>query len=635
LNLRRCFVLLLALAGWAHPATAQEITVVSAASYLPTIAPDSWASAFGSGLAARTTVAELDGDGQFPLEVDGVTVEVAGQPARIHFVSPGQVNFLVPSSLSPGLVTVVLRSAGMGRVFSGQVQLLTAAPALFSQDSSGAGPGAILNAVTFEAGPFQVETPEQTGDDKRTRLALFGTGFRFASELRAIVTIEDGRQFFLPLEYFGPAPGFFGLDQANLALPAELDCAGTVQVAVATPEFRSNDVAFEVTPLDASRIRLADLRLDANRVIGGNPVTGRVRTNGCAPADGFSVALRADHQVAQPPANVVIPSGLVEQDFLIETSVPVEQRSVEIEAEAGGIVRTVTLVVEAQSPVEVSSVLISPEVVLGGRSATGTVRLREAPASQVTVTLDSSSPQVAAVPEDVVFLAGQAEADFPITTTEVTGPVRVSIIASAPPTSAQGTLEVRPAVTLAVRPGEVVGGDPITLEVELAEPAPVGGANVALQSDSLAVVVPAFITVPLGQRVATEFVQTQPVAQDEEVHITARYQGVGATAAVMLRSPGSATLQSLELNPTTVSSGGVSTATVRLTAPAPVGGLQVFLGQQPPASVQMPTFVVVEAGQQAAFFTIRAPALVVSATTVTIEARLGQVRKTAELTLRP
>jgi len=633
--LRYVAVLLLSFAVWAQPATAQEITVVSAASYLPTIAPDSWASAFGSGLAARTTVAELDGDGQFPLEVDGVTVEVAGRPARIHFVSPGQVNFLVPSSLSPGLVTVILRSAGMDKVFSGQVQLLAAAPALFSQDSSGAGPGAILNAVTFEAGPFQVETPEQAGDDKRTRLALFGTGFRFASELRAIVTLEDSRQVFLPLEYFGPAPGFFGLDQANLVLPAELDCAGTVQVAVATSEFRSNDVSFEVAPLDPSEIRLGELRLDSSRVIGGNPVTGRVRINGCAPAGGFLVHLRADKPVARPPDSVVIPPGRVEQEFTIETSLPVEQRSVVIEAEAGEVVRSATLVVETRAPVEVSSVLIEPQVVLGGKQATGTVRLREAPAVAVSVALSTDAPDIIELPETITFLAGQGEADFPIVTALVTAPRWVKIIASAPPSSAEGSFEVRPAVTLSARPASVVGGRSITLEIELAEPAPLGGAQVALRSDSPVVVVPSFVTVPVGQRVVTETVQTQPVSRDQEVRITARYGGVEAAAVVKIQSPASATLQSLELSPTTVSAGGASTATVRLTAPAPQGGLQVFLGQQPPAAVQMPSFILVPAGQDTAFFTIRAPVVVLSPRTVTIEARVGEVKKTAELTIQP
>ena len=633
--MRRLTLFLLAILGWARPAAAQELTVVSAASYAASIAPEAWASAFGSGLAETTIVAELGEDGLFPLEVGGVTVEVAGEPARIHFVSPGQVNFLAPAGLTPGIVTVVLRNARANAVLSGQVQFLNASPALFSKDASGAGPGAILNAVTFEEGPFSVETPEQIGDDKRTRLALFGTGFRFAPELQAIVTIEDGRQFFLPLEYYGPAPGFFGLDQANLVLPAELDCAGTVEVAVATPEFRSNDVSFDVAPLDPSEIRLEELRLDSARVIGGTPATGRVRTNGCAPAGGFPVRLSADSPIVQLPGSVTVPEGRVEQEFTIETTLPVEQRSVVIQAEANGVVRTATLVVETRSPVEVSSVWIIPEVVLGGKGATGTVRLREAPATPVTVTLASSFPEVATAPETVTFLAGQLEAEFPISTVEVTEPVTVAITASAPPTSAEGTFQVRPAVTLAVRPEEVVGGDPVTLEIELAEPALAGGANVALASDNPAVQVPAFVTVPLGQRVTTEIVQTRAVAQDQEARITARYGGVEAAVAVTLRSPGSAALQSLDLNPTTISSGGSSTATVRLTAPAPAGGLQVFLSQQPPASVQMPSFVVVQAGQSAAFFTIRAPAIVVTARTVTIEARLGSVTKTAILTLQP
>jgi len=43
----------------------------------------------------------------------------------------------------------------------------------------------------------------------------------------------------------------------------------------------------------------------------------------------------------------------------------------------------------------------------------------------------------------------------------------------------------------------------------------------------------------------------------------------------------------------------------------------------------------VPAGQDTAFFTIRAPVVVLSPRTVTIEARVGEVKKTAELTIQP
>lgn len=41
-------------------------------------------------------------------------------------------------------------------------------------------PDAILNAVTYQLDPFAVQTAQNRGSDKRTRLAIFGTGFRYA-----------------------------------------------------------------------------------------------------------------------------------------------------------------------------------------------------------------------------------------------------------------------------------------------------------------------------------------------------------------------------------------------------------------------------------------------------------------------
>jgi len=67
---------------------AQSFTVVSAASYQATLAPDSLASLFGANLAATSVSATLDSNGQLPTQLGGIDVEVDGQLSPLIYVSP-------------------------------------------------------------------------------------------------------------------------------------------------------------------------------------------------------------------------------------------------------------------------------------------------------------------------------------------------------------------------------------------------------------------------------------------------------------------------------------------------------------------------------------------------------------------
>src|SRR5258705_12524495 len=85
---------------------AQTGTLVSvcAANYIAnSIAFDSIVAAFGAQLATTTVVAG-DADPQtpgiqLPTVLGGVSVRVAGKLAPLFFVSPGQINYLVPQGL--------------------------------------------------------------------------------------------------------------------------------------------------------------------------------------------------------------------------------------------------------------------------------------------------------------------------------------------------------------------------------------------------------------------------------------------------------------------------------------------------------------------------------------------------------
>ena len=201
--------------------------VVNAASYGNAIAPDSLATIFGSNLAPATASATLDANGQLPTELASTRVEFNGVAAALFYVSPGQINVLVPGGLTPGTASVVVRSTVTGSTQNGVALVTIPAPGVFTSDGSGGGAGAILNAVTYTPAPFLVQTSEN-GADTRTRIAVYCTGIRHANLVTAQVQDSVGNRIPLRVEFAGAAPGFFGLDQVNLLLPPELDGAGTV-----------------------------------------------------------------------------------------------------------------------------------------------------------------------------------------------------------------------------------------------------------------------------------------------------------------------------------------------------------------------------------------------------------------------
>jgi len=620
------------------PAAAGGLTVVSAASFLNpgSLAPDSWGAAFGQNLARGTFYGELGQDGQFPFEVGGVTIEVNGEPARIHFVSPGQVNFLIPLATTAGLASFVLRSSTTGVVLSQQAQVLTASPSLFSVDSSGSGPGSILNGATFAPEPFRVETPENTGADKRTRLAIFGSGFRFAQTLQAVLTIPSGHQYALELEYFGPAPGFFGLDQANVVLPAELDANVAVSASLRTSSFRSNEVTFTMVKMPSNQVRLLELRLDKSTVLGGESVMGTLRLNGRAGVGGVPVTLRSQSPLVSMPAQVTVPEGEVQTAFRVDTGSPNELQEVEIRAISGSVDLSVPLQIQARNPILLDRIVFDPEIVQGGREATGSVWLREPAASMLEVSLSSGAPGVAwsRTPSVTIFPGGRS-AEFTVLTTVVDSRHDVVFTASIEGSQVSEPISVRPAVARTASPASLLGGNPVALEVRIAEPAPAGGARVRLQSPSPYITLPFELVVPAGLRSATEQVDTIQVVRDENVEITAIYRNVGATVSVTLRAPASSTLASLTLNPTTVKGGQLVSGTVTLTGPAPLVGVRVELSNNNPLAIfRMPLNVTIPQGQSLALFTVET-AKVSFAENVTIRAKVGNVEKTANLTVNP
>lgn len=224
---------------------------VSAASGTAVLAPEAIATLYGSDLASA---AEAAGH-PLPLSLGGVSLLVSDSagftwPSPIYFVSPEQINFLMPQGTAAGPATIVIRKAGAADR-TGSAEIRTVAPALFSMHGNGTGVAAatairvaagIQTAVpVFECGASGcAAVPIEIRPEAPVYLTLYGTGIRNRSSL-AGVTCRIG-DVNLPVSYAGAQPVFAGLDQVNVPLAFDRRISGEVDVVLTVDGQASNPV---------------------------------------------------------------------------------------------------------------------------------------------------------------------------------------------------------------------------------------------------------------------------------------------------------------------------------------------------------------------------------------------------------
>ncbi|MBS1789332.1 MAG: pre-peptidase C-terminal domain-containing protein [Acidobacteria bacterium] len=119
----------------------RQAVTVSAASYSGgTLASEAIVAAFGKNLATTTAAATTI---PLPTTLGGTTIKVkdsngAERLAPLFFVSPGQINYLIPSETANGTATITV-TTGDGTVSMGVVLATSVAPGLFSANADGKG----------------------------------------------------------------------------------------------------------------------------------------------------------------------------------------------------------------------------------------------------------------------------------------------------------------------------------------------------------------------------------------------------------------------------------------------------------------------------------------------------------------
>lgn len=201
-------------------------------------------SIYGSSLSAGTqavSAADVRG-GTLPTSLGPAPVRVLieGQFAGMYFVSPTQVNVLIPTNLLPGTVTLqVVLSGRAGPPVN--LRLEESAPALFeSADhfviaTHGNGPlitadapAAPAEVVVLYATGLGPTTPQTLPNRIPTAAARLSNSASFQVWLNGVPLPRDR------ILYAGLTPGFAGLFQVNLQLPA--DAPKDPEIRVGTPD---------------------------------------------------------------------------------------------------------------------------------------------------------------------------------------------------------------------------------------------------------------------------------------------------------------------------------------------------------------------------------------------------------------
>ncbi len=222
-------------------AHAQMLSIVNGASFNPgaPMAPGSFASMFGEHLCSETMAADWIGPGQLPASIGGCSVTVDGMNAMMHYVSPAQVNFIVPEGIGSGMAEVVMHNGP--QTVQGSMRIDRAGPGVFALSSMGMGQGAMLHGTLWRTGPFSTTT-----NGHLTPVAIYLTGL----DLTAKPVVEVGG---VPVEvtWYGNAPGFVGLQQINITLPENMAGVGTVPLTVMSAGQTSNVTFMNILPTTA------------------------------------------------------------------------------------------------------------------------------------------------------------------------------------------------------------------------------------------------------------------------------------------------------------------------------------------------------------------------------------------------
>ena len=209
------------------------------------VSPGGLVSIFGTGLAAETLSADITA---LPFDLGGTSVTVNGIPAALLFVSPTQINLLIPFETTGETAEIIVTTpAGTS---SATVDVGQAQPGIFFDPTTGL--GALVN---IETGETLLEQPLPAGATAAVYCAGLGSvepsvgngqpapSNPLAETVLPVEAEIDGRS--VKVLFSGLAPGFSGLYQVNIELPQDLE-PGRYTLVIRVAGLTSNEVFVDI-----------------------------------------------------------------------------------------------------------------------------------------------------------------------------------------------------------------------------------------------------------------------------------------------------------------------------------------------------------------------------------------------------
>ncbi|HYW44878.1 MAG TPA: IPT/TIG domain-containing protein [Bryobacteraceae bacterium] len=211
------------------------------------LSPGMFVALYGSQLATAPVVAPLP----FPTMLGGVKVLVNGTAAPLYYVSANQIDFVVPWETAGTVASVAVVSGGTtSNTVATPIQT---APQIFTTNQAGSGQGAVLVAgtatIAAPTGAFPGSRPAAKGEYISIYMAGLGPVQNPPSD-GAIDTVlsstvaqpavrigcpgSSGLLTFCnaPVQFSGLAPGFVGLYQVNVQIPADAMSGSVVPLQI-------------------------------------------------------------------------------------------------------------------------------------------------------------------------------------------------------------------------------------------------------------------------------------------------------------------------------------------------------------------------------------------------------------------
>ncbi len=228
--------------------------VLNGASFAPTgtpISPGQFVALFGTNLGPNPPAVAA---APFPTTLAGVNVTIQGRPAPLYFVSPNQLSALVPFATSGVSAEIIVRNGGQesNRI---TVPVSRTSPGVYSQPQNGIGAGAILRSNFTLLTPAN---PARRGDTVLIYLTGLGAlepslADGTAAPASPLSRVVDNVNVYIggqraTVSFAGAAPGFAGLYQLNVVIPANAPIGNNVALAIETGSSFHDMVDIAIAP---------------------------------------------------------------------------------------------------------------------------------------------------------------------------------------------------------------------------------------------------------------------------------------------------------------------------------------------------------------------------------------------------